>query len=44
MCYQMDNGTKYTAKLVTKWLTDKNINVLELPSQSADFNPQNVCE
>ncbi|KAK3521296.1 hypothetical protein QTP70_003144 [Hemibagrus guttatus] len=31
--------TQYTAKVVKKWLADKNINVSQWPSQSPDLNP-----
>lgn len=33
----MDNDPKHTAKLVTKWLNDNKVNVLEWPSQSPDL-------
>ncbi|KAK3518577.1 hypothetical protein QTP70_004094 [Hemibagrus guttatus] len=37
--FQHDNDPKHTAKVVKKWLADKNINVLHWPSQSPDLNP-----
>ncbi|KAK3570650.1 hypothetical protein QTP86_024562 [Hemibagrus guttatus] len=37
--FQHDNDAKHTAKVVKKWLTDKNINVLQWLSQSPDLNP-----
>ena len=37
--YKMDNDTKYTSKVVAKWLKDNKVKVLEWPSQSPDLNP-----
>ncbi|KAI4900894.1 hypothetical protein NFI96_031877, partial [Prochilodus magdalenae] len=37
--FQHVNDPKHTAKVVKKWLADKNINVLQWPSQSPDLNP-----
>ncbi|KAK3519749.1 hypothetical protein QTP70_003897 [Hemibagrus guttatus] len=37
--FQHDNDPKQTAKVVKKRLADKNINVLQWPSQSPDLNP-----
>ncbi|KAK3574005.1 hypothetical protein QTP86_034358, partial [Hemibagrus guttatus] len=37
--FQHDDDPKHTAKVVKKWLADKNINVLQWPSQSPDLNP-----
>ena len=34
----MDNNTKYTSKVVAKWLKDNKVKVLEWPSQSPDLN------
>ncbi|KAK3530048.1 hypothetical protein QTP86_010336 [Hemibagrus guttatus] len=37
--FQHDNDPNHTAKVVKKWLADKNINVLQWPSQSPNLNP-----
>ena len=37
--FQMDNDPKYTSKVVSEWLKDNNVKVLEWPSQSSDLNP-----
>ncbi|KAK3537128.1 hypothetical protein QTP70_002141 [Hemibagrus guttatus] len=37
--FQHDNDPKQTAKVVKKWLADKNINVSQWLSQSPDLNP-----
>uniref|UniRef100_A0AAZ3RRW6 Tc1-like transposase DDE domain-containing protein n=1 Tax=Oncorhynchus tshawytscha TaxID=74940 RepID=A0AAZ3RRW6_ONCTS len=37
--FQMDNDPKYTSKVVSKWLKDNKVKVLEWPSQSPDLNP-----
>ncbi|KAK3550762.1 hypothetical protein QTP70_004600 [Hemibagrus guttatus] len=36
--FQHNNNPKHTAQVVKKWLADKNINVLQWPSQSPDLN------
>ena len=37
--YEMDNDPKHTSKVVAKWLKDKEVKVLEWPSQSPALNP-----
>ncbi|KAK3556411.1 hypothetical protein QTP70_008102 [Hemibagrus guttatus] len=37
--FQHANDPKHTAKVVKKWIADKNINVLQWPSQCPDLNP-----
>lgn len=37
--YQMDNEPKHKSKLVTQFLNDNRIRLLEWPSQSPDINP-----
>ncbi|KAK3522379.1 hypothetical protein QTP86_007959 [Hemibagrus guttatus] len=37
--FQHDNDPKHTARVVKKRLADKNINILQWPSQSPDLNP-----
>ena len=34
----MDNDPKHTSKVVSKWLKDNKVKVLEWPSQSPDLN------
>ncbi len=36
--FQQDNDPKHRAQVVTKWLTDNKVKVLEWPSQSPDLN------
>ena len=36
--FQMDNDPKHTSKVVTKWLKDNKVMVLEWPSKSPDLN------
>ena len=38
--FQMDNDPKHTSKVVTKWLKDNKVKVLEWPSQSHVLNPK----
>uniref|UniRef100_A0AAZ3RFC2 Tc1-like transposase DDE domain-containing protein n=1 Tax=Oncorhynchus tshawytscha TaxID=74940 RepID=A0AAZ3RFC2_ONCTS len=37
--FQMDNEPKHTSKVVSKWLKDNKVKVLEWPSQSPNLNP-----
>ena len=37
--FQMDNDPNHTYKVVTNWLKDIKVKVLEWPSQSPDPNP-----
>ena len=37
--FQQDNDSKHTTKSTKKWLSENNVNVLQWPSQSLDFNP-----
>jgi hypothetical protein len=41
--FQMDNDPKHTSKVVAKWLKGNKVKVLELPSQSPDLNPIEIC-
>ena len=38
--FQINNDSKHTAKLVTKWLKDNKLSVLDWKSQSPDLNPR----
>ncbi|CDQ68190.1 unnamed protein product [Oncorhynchus mykiss] len=37
--FQMDNDPKHTSKVVSNWLKDNKVKILEWPSQSPDLNP-----
>ena len=37
--FQHNDDPKHTAKVVKKWLADKNIHVFQWPNQSPDLNP-----
>jgi len=37
--FQHDGDPKHTAKIITAWLSQKKINVLDWPAQSPDLNP-----
>ena len=37
--FQHDRDPKHTAKVITKYLDNKDINILDWPSQSPNLNP-----
>ena len=37
--FQQDNNLKHTSKIVKQWFKDKNITVMEWPTQSPELNP-----
>ncbi|ORD95505.1 TCB2 [Hepatospora eriocheir] len=37
--FMHDNDPKHTSRLVTDWINEKNIDVLDWPIQSPDLNP-----
>jgi hypothetical protein len=37
--FQHDNDPKHTARLVQEWFQNNNVEILQWPAQSPDFNP-----
>ena len=37
--FMQDNDPKHTSKVVTTWMEEKGIDLLEWPPQSPDLNP-----